>query len=421
MLTDKAIKAAITAVTSELTMSDGATNGRGAGSLALVIRRLSNGGVSAQWFARWKRDGRREKKALGRYPDITLALARQMMAAELAPLIRAGKPPGLAPSLAGRPTVSSMFQAYIDSMKEKGRASASEVERMLLLADYSAAAALGPDRLPSEVEPSDVAAYVAKFFRAGHRGAADKARAYVSAAFGWAKRAANDYTNPHRQDWGVRINPAEDVQRDAKATRTVDRNLSAKELATVWHAVGGAGFSLETASCIRLLICTGQRVQEMLRMDASELDLDARLWTIPAEKTKLGLRPHVVPLTSQAVEVLRQLLELHPTGPLFPSRAGDNGGLIDHRTIRQATTRWLAGAGAVMPHFTPRDIRRTWKSRAGDAGVDRFTRDLIQQHAKGDTGSKHYDRYEYLTEKRAAMAKWEAWLAATIDDTALAA
>lgn len=418
MLTDKTIKAAIAAVTSEVTLNDGATNGRGSGSLLLVVRRLANGSVSAQWFARWKRDGQRQKKALGRYPEITLSMARQMMAAELAPLIRSGKSPAMASSIAGQPTVRAMFTAYIASMKDKGRASASEVERMLLLADYNAADALGSARHPAEVEAADVVAYVSKFYRAGHRGAADKARAYVSAAYGWAKRAANDYTNPERRDWGVQHNPAEAVQKDSGAIKTRDRNLSASELAAVWRAVGGDGFELETGACVRLLICTGQRVQEMLRMHASEVDLDARLWTIPAEKTKGGLRPHVVPLTAQAVDVLRQLLEVHPVGPLFPSRTGAKGETIKHQSIRQAISRWLAGDGRGLQDFTPRDLRRTWKSRAGDAGVDRFTRDLIQQHARGDTGSKHYDRYEYLDEKRAAMAKWETWLAAALEDDA---
>lgn len=63
-----------------------------------------------------------------------------------------------------------------------------------------------------------------------------------------------------------------------------------------------------------------------------------------------------------------------------------------------------------MPAFTSRDLRRTWKSRAHDAGVDRFTRDLIQQHAKSDTGSKNYDRADYVPQMREAMAKWSAWL-----------
>jgi len=67
-----------------------------------------------------------------------------------------------------------------------------------------------------------------------------------------------------------------------------------------------------------------------------------------------------------------------------------------------------------MEHFQTRDLRRTWKSRAADAGVDRFTRDLIQQHAMGDTGSRHYDRADYLGQMAEAMTKWGAWLASAL-------
>lgn len=48
--------------------------------------------------------------------------------------------------------------------------------------------------------------------------------------------------------------------------------------------------------------------------------------------------------------------------------------------------------------------------RRRQAGVDRFTRDLIQQHAKGDTGSIHYDRHDYGPQMRAGMDRWNDWL-----------
>ena len=46
-------------------------------------------------------------------------------------------------------------------------------------------------------------------------------------------------------------------------------------------------------------------------------------------------------------------------------------------------------------------------------GVRKFERDLLQNHTenRGDVSSRHYDRWEYLPEKRAAIAKWEAWVA----------
>ena len=86
--------------------------------------------------------------------------------------------------------------------------------------------------------------------------------------------------------------------------------------------------------------------------------------------------------------------------------------------INRALGRWQAGLADddKMEAFQTRDLRRTWKSRAADAGVDRFTRDLIQQHAMGDTGSKHYDRADYLGQTRAAMAKWNDWLGSVLSE-----
>jgi integrase len=64
-----------------------------------------------------------------------------------------------------------------------------------------------------------------------------------------------------------------------------------------------------------------------------------------------------------------------------------------------------------VPHFTPKCLRRTWKTLAGDAGLSKDDRDELQNHAKkSDVSSRHYDRYDALRERRAAMAKWGAYL-----------
>lgn len=171
MISDAAIKSAIKTVTSELTLRD-KSNGRGAGSLLLVVRRLADGSTSAQWFATVKREGKRTKKTIGRYPEMTLAMARQYMAGEVSPALQSGK--SLRVAYQGeRPTVEAMFRGYVASMKDAGKASADEVERMLLTTKTDCAAeVLGRNRLAAEVEPADVADLVARFYRRGYKGAA---------------------------------------------------------------------------------------------------------------------------------------------------------------------------------------------------------------------------------------------------------
>lgn len=416
-ITDAQIKAAIKTVTNELTLNDGSA-GRGAGTLLLVVRRLSDGTTSAQWFAQVKRAGKRTKKAIGRYPEMTLAMARQHMAAEISPALQAGKALRVG-NQGERPTIERMFMAYVDSMKAKGRESAGEVERMLLTANLDPAAdVLGRNRLAAEVEASDVADYVARFIRRGVPGAADKARSYVSSAFNWAIKSANDPKVESRRNWGVKHNPAADVPRDPDAMKTIDRNLSAKEIRRLWFAAtpSGDNFTLETAAVIRVMLATGQRVQETLRMDGAEIDLADASWNMPQHKTKMKLRPHSIPIPHHVLPVLAELKAVHGDGPLFPARAGAKGERISPNSIRHVVDRFLASeAGTGIAKFTPRDLRRTWKSRTSELDMDDAICDMIQQHAQTGTAKKHYNRADYLPKMRREIAKWEVWLDALLE------
>jgi hypothetical protein len=58
-----------------------------------------------------------------------------------------------------------------------------------------------------------------------------------------------------------------------------------------------------------------------------------------------------------------------------------------------------------------RDLRRTWKTLAGKAGVPKEIVDRLQNHALQDVSSKHYDRWNYMVEKRAGVAKWDKFVA----------
>lgn len=412
MLTDTEIKRAIREATAERTLNDH-TAGRGTGSLRLRIR-PNAGGTTATWLAFWKHGGERATHALGRYPAMTAAEARRVYREDVAPKLLAGKDPRVVVADAAAPTVERLFQGYVDHMRALGRESAGEVERALLRAADNAADALGRQRRAGDIEPAAVVDFLAKFHQRGHAGAADKARSYIHSAFNWALRAGNDYTVRERQDWGIRSNPVALVAKDPDATSARERNLSPAELRVLWHAAtpGQNGFTLETAGAIRLLIGTGQRVQEVLRLDGADVDLDAAVWRMPREKTKLRVRPHMVPLPRQVVPVLRDLVEAHGAGPLFPGRGRER---MDHRSVKQAIDRWLAREDVTAAQFQTRDLRRTWKSRAGEIGIGRDMRDLIQQHARNDAGSVHYDRADYLPQMRAAMDRWEAWLAAVVE------
>ena len=398
MLTDTKIKRAIREATSETILNDGAA-GRGTGSLRLRVRPGPRG-TTAIWIGFWKVDGQRSSKTLGRYPDMSLAEAREAYQAEVRQPLTNGRNPNAVVAKSERPTVQALFEAYVAWLREKGARRVDEVERVLLTGKYAAADSLGRDRIASTIEPDDVSALLARSYARGARRQTDICRTYMAAAFSWGLKSTFDYRAVGRRDWGLKSNPVAAVPRDTEANQTRDRNLSADEIRAVWHAAPD-----QTGDVLRLVLATGQRVFEVLRADGAEVDLDARLWRQPADKTKGGKRPHTIPLPRQAVEIFTRLKEHHGDGPLFPARTGKEGERVGLASVSRGAARLTCCA-----KFQPRDLRRTWKSRAHDAGVDRFTRDLIQQHAQGDTGSKHYDRAEYLPQMREAMDKWEAWL-----------
>lgn len=350
------------------------------------------------------------KMVVCRCSDATPAKARDL-AREFIMKVAAGQDPAAErrPSRETGPTVEAMFKARIVAMAAAGRTNAGEVERVLLKSANNASDAFGRGTRPVDITPADVVAFVSSFYQAGHRGAADKARGYVAAAFAWAIKSTNDYTVAVRTDWGVSVNPAAAVAKDHGATNVRDRNLAADELKAFWDAMGdgSAGFDLDVEMCLRAMLACGQRVQETLRMEGREIDLDAATWTMPAEKTKGRKRQHVVPLPAIIMPYLRTLKAQRGDGPLFA---------IEAVAVSHAVRRYVGRKGSPVAAFQPRDLRRTWKSRSHDAGVDRFTRDLIQQHAKNDTGSKNYDRANYNPEMRAAMDKWNSWLTAALGD-----
>jgi integrase len=319
----------------------------------------------------------------------------------------------------GAPTVEAMFTARIAAMQEKGRAMADEVERMLLKAPGNAADRIGRNRPPGDVSPADIVRAIAPFYKDGHRGAADKARSYLAAAFAWAIKSAHDYTVEDGRDWGVKQNPAAGVARDHGAMTARDRNLSNAEIRAVWSATSPreGAFGRDVGLCLRVMLACGQRLQETLRMDGADIDLEARLWTMPANKTKGRIHAHAVPLPEIILADLAHAKTIHGDGAIFPGRSDGSGETVDIRSVSQATRRWVAAQPAGIQPFQPRDLRRTWKSRAHDAGVDRETRDLIQQHARGsDSGTKHYDRANYSAQMRVGMDKWNAWLVAAVAD-----
>lgn len=214
------------------------------------------------------------------------------------------------------------------------------------------------------------------------------------------------------------------------------RNLSFDEVAVVARVFWSPAFFADaiTRHLLQLVLLTGQRVGETALMEWTHIDFDAQEWRIPAANTK-SERDHVVHLSPQAVDVLREMqrhtsLRRHvfesprTERPIDPhSLARVIGRLFDdpdastdpkkrgakpkaqrkHRRIKRPDGRpTLFGT---MEVFTPHDLRRTMASRLGDLGHAPHVIEKCLGHAF-DGVLAVYQHSEWMPERCAAFESW---------------
>lgn len=229
--------------------------------------------------------------------------------------------------------------------------------------------------------------------------AANRARASLSALFGWAMREGIAEGNP--------------VIGTNKATDEVsrDRVLSDAELALIWRFAGDGDYG----RIIRLLILTGQRREEVGGVMRSEVQVAKALWSLPRERTKNGL-PHDVPLSAAALSIISSVPTQADRDYIFGSGAGAFSGwskskiALDGRLTAEMTREAKAASEKPkpMPSWRLHDIRRTVATRMADLGVLPHVVEAILNHVSGHRAGVAgvYNRANYATEKRAALDLW---------------
>ena len=390
-LQDAEIRGAIRKVqsgqTRRVTLKDG--YGRGGGRLTLMLRPAKHG-VTAEWYATQHTNGKRTLAKIGVYPQLSLADARNKFAG-YSLRIRDGI------SVKRQPPAGDTFEAML-----KGYCASIELERTrrpreLTLLESSGCAAdfIGRHRKASEVTTGEIVEWLRTFYARGAAVQATKVRSFLSAAFGWAMASENDYRQAVSAHWRIAVNPVAAIPPDTAADRAGTRYLSQKEFGQFMCWLDSQ--TSMAAKCVQVIALTGQRIEEISLLQASQYDGTMLDWS----KTKNG-KPHCIPVPDQCKAILDGVKPA-----MFGSPSYDQ--------LLEVIAEFTAATG--VPKFTTQNLRRTWKTLAGEAGISKADRDLIQNHSKSDISSKHYDRYEYLREKHDAMQRWSGWVDQLVDST----
>ncbi len=199
-------------------------------------------------------------------------------------------------------------------------------------------------------------------------------------------------------------NPAADLRGALKPKPPVNHMAALKEkdlpelLRKIDAYAAEAGGDLQTQLALQLLALTFVRTGELREAVWEEFDLDKGEWHIPGERMKTG-HPHLVPLSRQAVEVIRQLQALNGTYSfVLPGRN-------PRQPMSKNTVLFALYRMGYRGRMTGHGFRAVASTRLNEMNFDPDVIERQLAHAERNKVRAAYHRSEYLAE-RAKMMQW---------------
>jgi integrase len=332
------------------------------------------------------------RMTLGEYPALPAAKARSQ-AEDLYAKVRLGQHPASDKRKTrsdARHTFGRLVVGYLEHQRSELRDSShAEVSRYL---DRYASPLHG---LPaSAIDRKRIADLLDTIAKEHGAVSANRARAALSALFGWAIRRGLHDNNPV-------------IGTEQRKERSRNRVLSDIELAAIWNAAGDSDFD----NIVRLLILTGQRATEIAGLRWGEINFDENLIALPAERTKNG-HPHSIPMSPP----VRDILGVQTQKRELVFGVGGTGFVGWHKAVRRLNERIAHKIGAPLPHWTIHDLRRTLATGLQRLGVRLEVTEAILNHVGGSRSGVAgiYQRHDWATEKRQALDAWAAHVLAVV-------
>lgn len=350
------------------------------------------------WRLKYRIEGREKKLGLGTYPDVTLSEARRRRD-EARELLAAGKDPSLEKQrdkarsrVEGANTFNAIAAEYCGKRRRDGEkgwapATASRSEYLLGLLRGS----IG--KMPiTDIEPADILDAIRRIERKGNLESARRTLQLAGAVFRYAVATARLRSDPTRDLRGALTAPKvthygaiTDAKRAGELLRAIDG----------YEGIGMTRLAMQIAPHVFV------RPGELRHAEWSEIDLEAAVWTIPADKMKMR-KPHHVPLSRQAVKLFREVQSVTgPAGYVFPSIRTRTRPMSEN-TIN-AGLRRLGYTSDEMTAHGFRAMASTLLNESGKWSPDAIERALA--HGDSDKVRAAYHRGAHWNE-RVEMAQW---------------
>ena len=349
------------------------------------------------WAVRYRIAGRSAKLTLGPYPALDLKGARDKARAVLGDVAR-GADPGAdkraariapqseAPTDLVEEVVAQFILRYLSRLRDSSRLETTRILNRDVIEPWRG-------RHLSRVSRTDVVALLDTVTDRGSPVMANRVLAALRRMCGWAAERGLIASNPCT---GVKAPAAE---------RSRDRVLDDAELTRVMRSCDDLGWPF--GPLFKLLALTGQRRDEVAEMRWSELDLGARLWTIPRERAKNDIS-HGVPLSAPALAIISNLPRIDASASDLVFTTSGQKAVQGFGKAKERLDTAMAGAGGPLAPWRLHDLRRTAATGMARLGVALPVVERVLNHTSGTFGGVAgvYQRHDFAVEKREGLDAW---------------
>ena len=354
---------------------------------------------SKLWRWKYRVLGKEKVMSLGAYPDVSLAQARDGMA-EARKILAAGDDPMAirkADKVATRTAAENSFETVARMWWAHWKPARSEQHAGQVMRRFEANVFPYIGARPvSEILAPELVAMLKAIEKRGVNDLAKRALQTSGQVFryaiahGLAKR-----------------NPATDIKpSDVLASRQKQNlaRIDGKELPQLLRHIEGYKGAATTRLAMKLMALTFVRTTELIGARWEEFDLDGARWDIPAERMKMKT-PHIVPLSAQAVNLLKtlQLITGH-SALLFPGER-DHEKSMSNNTILKALER-MGYKGRMTGH----GFRGVASTLLHEMGFDHAHIELQLAHQERDEVSAAYNHATYIKQRASMMQDWADYL-----------
>lgn len=356
---------------------------------------LVNPTGSKLWRVKYRMEGVERKLALGAYPEITLAEARAARDAARKQLAHAIDPntakrqAQIEASIRASNSFVSVAEELIEKKGREGRAATTlEKQRWLLKL-------LGTNfgkRPVADISPQELLHELKKHERRGRLETARQLRAFAGQVFRYAAATARAERDPAQLLQGALTSPT--VNHFAAITDPV-------QFGALLRAIDDYQGDPAVMYALKLTPHVFQRPGEIRQMEWTEIDFEKAVWIIPTTRMKMR-EPHTVPLSTQAVAILREMRGLSGSGRyIFPS-VRTRARPISDNTVNAALRRM----GYSKDQMTAHGFRTSASSLLNESG--KWNPDAIERalaHMVPGIIRRIYNQSAYWAE-RVEMAQW---------------